>query len=441
MSEKRGSFFLLAITSLLFFLTLSAGTALGDPDSHVLDFKLTGTITAAHADAFDDAVAVATSRNYSAVVIEISTPGGSVDAMLRIIAAIDNSPIPVLLFVSPAGTSAWSAGTYILMAAHVSAMAPNSVIGSCQPVSYSPLGSSTINDSKTINALVEVMVTHAQSRGRNQTLAASFVTENTNVDDSEALLYGVIDYRANSLQNLLEQADGMQVNTSSGVVTLHTKDAAITEYGYRLRETLLNSIADPLISSLLFMIGIFALIFGFSAPGHGGEILGASAILLALIGMGFSVNVVSVIIVIGGAILLIYELATPGFGLFGISGIILLAMGALLLIPFSPETWAISASWYGAFTATILVVITLIAAIFLFAIYKVLQIRRKKPVIGTIIGEVVVPESNADPGVKIFVMYNGEYWEAKCRNGIVAGKRYTVVDKEGTVLILEEAPQ
>ncbi len=441
MSEKRGSFFLLAITSLLFFLTLSAGTALGDPDGHVLDFKLTGTITAAHADAFDDAVAVATSRNYSAVVIEISTPGGSVDAMLRIIATIDNSPIPVLLFVSPAGTSAWSAGTYILMAAHVSAMAPNSVIGSCQPVSYSPLGSSTINDSKTINALVEVMVTHAQSRGRNQTLAASFVTENTNVDDSEALLYGVIDYRANSLQNLLEQADGMRVNTSSGVVTLHTKDAAITEYGYRIREILLNSIADPLISSLLFMIGIFALIFGFSAPGHGGEILGALAILLALIGMGFNVNVVSVIIVIGGAILLIYELATPGFGLFGISGIILLAMGALLLIPFSPETWAISASWYGAFTATILVVITLIAAIFLFAIYKVLQIRRKKPVIGTIIGEVVVPESNADPGVKIFVMYNGEYWEAKCRNGIVAGKRYTIVDKEGAVLILEEAPQ
>ena len=441
MSEKRGRLFFFTLSFTLLFLASASGPVMAASGNHVLDFRLTGTITSAHADAFEDALAVAASGNYSAVVIEISTPGGSVDATLRIITAIDNSPIPVLLLVAPAGSSAWSAGTYILMAAHVSAMAPNTVIGSCQPISYSPLGSSAINDSKTINALVEVIATHAQARGRNQSLATSFVTENTNVDDSEALLYGVIEYRANSLTSFLEQADGKQVALSSGTVALNTKDAAVTEYGYRLREILLNSVADPLVSSLLFMIGIFALIFGFSAPGHGGEVLGALAILMALIGMGFSVNAISFIMVIGGSILLIYELATPGFGLFGISGIILLALGALFLIPFSPETWAISAGWYDTFTATIVVSTICIAALFIFAIYKILQIRRKKPVIGTILGETVVPEKDAGPDVKIFVMYNGEYWEAKSGKGMVAGRRYTVIGKDGSVLILEEAPQ
>ncbi len=441
MSEKRRGLFFFTLSFLLLFLASSSGSVLAASEDQVLGFTLSGTITSAHADAFDDALVIAATGNYSAVVIDISTPGGSVDAMLRIITAIDNSPVPVLLFVTPAGTSAWSAGTYILMASHLSAMAPNSVIGSCQPVSYSPFGSTTINDSKTINALVEVMVTHAKSRERNYTLAASFVLENTNVDDSEALMYGIIEYRAESLENFLDQADGRQVNISSGTTTLHTMDAAITEYHYRLREILLNSVADPLVSSLLFMIGIFAFIYGFSAPGHGGEVLGAIAILLALVGMGFNINAISVIMVIGGAILLIYELATPGFGLFGISGIILLALGALFLIPFSPETWAISAGWYNTFTAVILLSILIIAAIFLFAVYKVLQIRKKKPIIGTILGEIIVPEKGAEPGSKVFIMYNGEYWEAKSKNGIVAGRRYVVVDKDGAVLILEEAPQ
>lgn len=404
-------------------------------------FELTGTITSAHADAFDDSLRLAVTGNYTAIVIELSTPGGSVDAMLRIIGAIDNSPIPVLAFVTPSGASAWSAGTYILVASHAAAMAPNSIIGSCQPISYSPFGSVAINDSKTINALVEVMVTHAEARNRNQTLAESFIVDNTNVNDGEALQYGIIEYRADTLDGFLDQADGTHVSTTAGEITLHTSGAAIKTYEFRLRELLFNSFADPLISNLLFMIGVFALIYGFSAPGHGGEVLGAMAVLLALVGMGFNVNIISIAMVIGGAILLVYELSTPGFGLFGISGIILLAIGALFLIPFSPEKWAVSADWYSVFSSTIIVAVICIAAIFLFVVYKVLEVRRKKPIIGAIKGEVVVPAQSVGPDVAAFVMYNGEYWEAKCKKGLVAGRKYLVVDKDGPVLILDELPQ
>jgi len=400
---------------------------------------ITGTITMAHADAFADALEVASREGYSAVLVVISTPGGSVDAMLRIIERIDNSPVPVVAYVYPAGTTAWSAGTYILMASHVAAMAPNTVIGSCQPISYSPLGSAPVEDDKIINALVAVMSTHAESRNRNLTLARDFVVKNANVDDIEAYEYGAIEYRADSVARLLEAIDGRAVLLASGVVTLNTRGAAVDVYSMRPREAILNAISDPTVSSILFLVGLFALIYGFSAPGHGGEILGGIAILLALIGMGFDINVVSAVMMVIGAILLIYELATPGFGILGISGVVILTFGALFLVPFSPEKWAVSGDWYSTFTYMIVAVGICVAALFLFAAIKVLQVRRRPPIVGTMIGDIVIPTENARPGEVIFVVYRGEYWQAKSAEGIVAGKKYRISGKEGVVLVLEES--
>jgi len=400
---------------------------------------ITGTITMAHADAFADALEVASREGYSAVLVVISTPGGSVDAMLRIIERIDNSPVPVVAYVYPAGTTAWSAGTYILMASHVAAMAPNTVIGSCQPISYSPLGSAPVEDDKIINALVAVMSTHAESRNRNLTLARDFVIKNANVDDIEAYEYGAIECRADSVARLLEAIDGRTVLLASGVVTLNTRGAAVDVYSMRPREAILNAISDPTVSSILFLVGLFALIYGFSAPGHGGEILGGIAILLALIGMGFDINVVSAVMMVIGAILLIYELATPGFGILGISGVVILTFGALFLVPFSPEKWAVSGDWYSTFTYMIVAVGICVAALFLFAAIKVLQVRRRPPIVGTMIGDIVIPTENARPGEVIFVVYRGEYWQAKSAEGIVAGKKYRISGKEGVVLVLEES--
>ncbi len=410
-------------------------------DSRVLQVPITGTITVAHADAFADALEIAYRDGYSAVLLVLSTPGGSVDAMLRIIEAIDNSPVPVVAYVSPAGATAWSAGTYILMASHVAAMAPNTVIGSCQPISYSPLGSAPVEDDKTINALVAVMLTHAESRNRNQTLAEAFVRNNTNVDDLEAYEYGVIEYRAESIARLLEEIDGMPVNLTTGTVTLDTSGASVVVYSMRPREAILNAISDPTVSSILFLVGLFALIYGFSAPGYGGEILGGIAILLALIGMGFDVNVVSVVMMVAGAILLIYELATPGFGILGISGMVILMFGTLFLVPFTPEKWAVSGDWYSTFTTLIIVVGICIAAFFLFAAMKIVQVRRRPPVIGGMIGDIVIPRDNAKPGEVIFILYKGEYWQAKSASGIVAGNKYRISGKEGAVLVLEELRQ
>ncbi|MCX8169654.1 MAG: ATP-dependent Clp protease proteolytic subunit, partial [Candidatus Methanomethyliaceae archaeon] len=260
-------------------------------EERVLIFKISGTISIAHYEALVDAIEVAKRERASAIVILLSTPGGSLDATLKMITLIDNSPIPIIGYVHPIGTTAWSAGTYILMACHIAAMAPYTVIGSCQPISYSPLGSTPINDTKIINALISVMATQAKAHGRNETIAIKFITENVNVNDEEAYKYGVIEVRAESIESLLRKIDGMNVNISIGNVILKTANAKIIEYNFRFRDSLINVVSDPTISSLLFLIGLLALIYGLSAPGHGGEILGAIAILLALIGMGFDINI------------------------------------------------------------------------------------------------------------------------------------------------------
>jgi len=373
------------------------------------------------------------------VVITLSTPGGSLDAMLRIIQSIDNSPVPVIGYVTPQGATAWSAGTYILMATHLAVMAPSTIIGSCQPVEYSPTGSVPVNDSKIINAVVEVMVTQAESRGRNVTLATEFITENTNVNDAGALAAEVIEIRASSMQDLLQQADGIAVNTTAGVVTLNTANAKVDQYSYRIRDVVLGALSDPLLANILFIIGIFGLIYGFSAPGHGGEVLGGICLVLGLIGLGFDVNLTSVVAIIVGAVLLIYELLTPGFGILGAGGIILLVFGALFIVPFSPEKWALPAGYYQTFTLSIVVAAIVLGAIFGFAAYKIIQVRRSRPTIRTeITGETVDAMDSIKPDEVGFVMYKGEYWNARSATGLVKGKRYRVVSKDGPVLVVEE---
>jgi len=421
-------------------LFLAGAPTVQSAGENVLAFRLTGTISNAHADAFSDALITASSEGCSAVILVLSTPGGSLDAMLRMITAIENSPIPVIAYVYPAGTTAWSAGTYLLMASHLAAMAPNTIIGSCQPVQYSPLGSVPVNDTKVINAVVSVMATQARAHNRNETLAVQFITENINVDDEEAYKYAVIEVRASDIESLLSQVDGKVVNTTSGTVVLKTEGATVIEYSFRLRDSVINVVSDPLISNILFIVGIFGLIFGFNTPGHGGEILGGVAILLALVGMGFDINIISLVMIALGAILLIYELATPGFGVFGFSGIIILTIGSLFLIPFSPEKWLVSSDWYATFTYSVLAASICIAAIFLFMIIKILQIRRRRPTVGVLIGDEVVASEDVPPKVTAFVLYNGEYWKARCEKGIMKNKRYKIIGKDGSVLILEEVP-
>ncbi len=226
------------------------------------------------------------SSSFSAVILALDTPGGSLDATFEIIDAIQQSPVPVIGYVYPQGRSAWSAGTIILLATDYAVMAPVTTIGSAQPVQ----GTEPVNDTKVINAVAEKAVSLAELHQRNVTQAARFITHNDNLTPEKAMERNVIEAVAASPEELLAKADGVNVTTFNGEKVLHTADAQIIRYEPSLRTQLVNFLSNPLIATTLITIGFFVLIYGLTSPGFGVEIAGAVLIILGLLGQGLNIN-------------------------------------------------------------------------------------------------------------------------------------------------------
>ena len=255
----------------------------------VKDFISSGTaedISTAIQSTSPAAGSASSSSSYSAVILALDTPGGSLDATFDIIDAIQQSPVPVIGYVYPQGRSAWSAGTIMLLATDYAAMAPVTTIGSAQPVR----GTEPVNDTKLINAVAEKAVSLAELHQRNTTQAARFITHNDNLTPEKALERNVIEAVAASPEELLAKADGVTVTTFSGQKVLHTADAQIVKYESSLRTQLVNFLSNPLIATTFMTIGFFILIYGIISPGFGAEIAGAVMIILGLLGQGLDIN-------------------------------------------------------------------------------------------------------------------------------------------------------
>lgn len=404
----------------------------------VLALKIDGTITTATSDLVKEALEYAATSGYSMTLITIDTTGGLLSATFEIVSAIERSQIPVIVYVYPSGSKSWSAGTIVLLASHVAAMAPYTLIGSCQPVSYSPFGNpEPVQDEKTINALTAYIAERARMHGRNETAAKLFVTHNLNLNEESALKYGVIDVVASGIDDLLERIDGMSVKVLDQSIVLHTKDATVHQYEPSLRTALLHTVSDPIIASLAFLIGLYALIFGISAPGHFAEIIGAFLLLLGLIGLGFNVNIVALLFLILGSILMIAEAYTPGFGILGGSGFLFIIVGSLLLIPFGSAQWLASEDFYRILFNAVIGTALVIGGFTLFMVYKVVRARRQRPLLKDMINEIVYVVDELGPDRHGFVKHSGEYWMAKSQEVIKPGSKALVVGKEGHVLIVK----
>ena len=337
----------------------------------VLVLEISEAITPASDDIIADAIEKAENENFEALVISLDTPGGGLDETQVIIRTIENASVPVIGYVPESG-KAWSAGTLILMGTDIAAMAPFTVIGSAQPVQMSAEGTKPIKDEKIINALVKFSVATASKHGRNETFAEEVITKNKNLDAQEALETGVIEYIAPSIPNLLAQTDGQQVKGK----TLQTENAEIENYEPPLSLSLLRLISNPIISSLLLTLGIYGLIFGISSPGAGAEVFGIISIALGLIGTGFDINIGAIFLILLGIGLLIIEIKVPGFGIFGLAGLISLIIGSILLVPMGSEN--IYTPEFRRVLALTVVAPTIVFGLFLvFAIYKVTEIEIK----------------------------------------------------------------
>lgn len=429
--------------SLIFlsFLFLFSGIffSVAAQGSNVLLVTIDGTIDQATVEIFKESFKKAEIENSEAIILLINTPGGGLTETFEIDDMIHNSSIPVVGFVYPSGSAASSAGTYILMSTHVAAMSDYTIIGSCQPVEIGIDGTKLINDSKRINFLVAWMQTRAEMHSRNKTIAEFFITQNINLNGSKALEYNVIEYKASTIDQLLEQMDGHIVKTAAGNITLETKNIYQISFVPSLKIQFLKVISNPIITSLLFMLGIFAIIFGISSPGFGAEVFGVVAILLSLVGSGFSLPILSIIFIIIGALLLIIEIfVTPGFGVIGIGGIICLLIGSIFLLPsYSTNNWVITMEWINEAMIIIIIVAAMFAIFFAFLLYKVLEIHGEKKAIGVFEGEIAKTVDSISPGKNGYVRFRGELWKATSDTVIEANKKVIIVKKDESLLVVK----
>ncbi|WP_455277873.1 NfeD family protein [[Eubacterium] cellulosolvens] len=407
-------------------------------NSSVIVIEIGDTITAATADMVEEAVRYGEDLEAVALVIILDTPGGQLDSTFKIIDTIEGSSLPVVSFVYPKGAKAWSAGTLILISSHVAAMAPHTIIGSAQPVAYSPLGESKpIEESKVLNALSQFISERAIMHGRNETVARLFITENLNLNSEDALTLNVIDVQASDMDELLVKMDGFTVATAKGPVTLMTKGANFSEHSPSLRVNILRTISNPLLAYLLFTLGIYAFIFGLSSPGYGGEIIGIVALLTGLIGLGFDIDLGAILIIGLGAVLMIAEVYTSGFGILGGAGLFCLIIGSFLIIPFTPSRWLITPEWYSHFVSIVLAVAITLGGFTLFMVYKIIRAKRKKPFIEDVVGSEVETIEDIEDGKMGFVRFKGEYWQARADGNIKAESKALVIKKDGPRLIIK----
>lgn len=383
------------------------------------------TIDPGIAECVKEALEVAESSK-SVLIISIDSYGGWLDSALAIGDAIYSSKVPVIGFV--AGGKALSAGTLILLPTHVIALSPNSIIGAMQPISYDPLTGSVryLNESKVLNPIIEKAVLYAEVRGRNASLVKAFITNNLVLSAYEAHKLGLSDLIVNNMKELINEINGREVETS---VTTYTID--IRSYSYytcSLRSRTLSVLTNSLVNTVLFSIGVMALIFSIASANLYAASLALVFLILGLIGSGFNPNLASLIMIVLGSLLLMLELfVIPGFGVTGIAGIVFLVFGILLIPTSIPATTALTPEQFAVFRITAIIIGGIGAFTTTLIFTKLIKIRKMKKQLFSLEGKVGKAVDRLVPNSFGYVFVEGEYWLAKSEEVIEPGELIIVI--------------
>jgi len=273
----------------------------------------------------------------------------------------------------------------------------------------------------------------------------AFVVDNLNLNATDAVARGATEFVASSVEDLLAKADGARIRLEGAGIalkdlTVAVAGAEIVTFTPSVRVGFLAILSDPLVASLLLILGIYTLTFGLSAPGHGAEIAGALFLLLALIGLGFSVDPVALLLIGLGVVLLIVELKTPGFGAFGVGGIVSMVLGAVFLAPLRPPQFVVAPEYQIFFLIALLTPTAAFGGFLLFAVYKVTEIRRRKPTVGAMVGEAAVAADPIPAGGRGYVRYHGELWQATPAEDLAAEESAYIHAVEGILLRVSKTP-
>jgi len=383
------------------------------------------------------------------VVIELDTPGGLGSSMDDIVARIVSSPVPVVVYVSPPGARAASAGVFIAMAAHVTAMAPGTHIGAAHPVGPNGADIPGAMGDKVLNDSVAKLKALADLRGRPASWADDAVRRSLSITDSEAVSRGVADLSVPSLGDLLARLDGRTVKLQDGTVTLHTAGAEVRRIRPTAADSILAFLVNPDLAYILMTIGIFGIIFELTSPGAiAPGVVGALSLLLAFVGFGnLPTNIGGIVFIVLAIGLFIVDLKTPTHGFLTAGGVVAFVLGSLLLFPpwrgvprppgptipgLTPSRAAISPVAIAAMTV-------LVAGFFIFVLGKGIRAQARRVSFGTeaLVGGVATAVTVLAP--EGMVRLGGEQWSARSMEGTVGpGERVEVVGREGLSLLVRK---
>ncbi len=426
----------------------------------ILVTGIKGAIGVATSRLVADALIKARALNARYLLIRLDTPGGLVSSTRDIIQHILTSPIPVIVYVSPGGARAASAGTFIVYAAHIAAMAPGTNLGAATPIELEMPGlprptepkggkesgkerevgekdktpTETAAQRKALNDTIAMLRSLAQLRGRNIKWAENAIRDAATLTAQEAQKQGVIDIVARNDDDLLSQINGRTVTIDNTKVAINTNGLTPVEFKPDWRIRILGAISDPNIAFILLLVGIYGLLFEFWHPGGiVAGVFGAIALLLALMALTtLPVQYAALGLVVLGIALMIGEAFTPGFGVLGIGGLLAFVIGALFLFDPAASDIDISVS-----LPLIVAAAAACATVTMFVFGAALQARRRPVMTGSeemigMIGEVVEWD-----GIKGRVRVHGEIWSACADQPLNRGDPVRVVRRDRLTLFVK----
>jgi membrane-bound serine protease (ClpP class) len=363
------------------------------------------------------------------LVIKLDTPGGLDTSMRLIIKDITAAPFPVIVYVSPSGGRAASAGVFITLAAHVAAMTPGTNIGAAHPVAMGGGEMDKTMKEKVENDSVAYIKSIAEQRGRNVAWAEDAVRKSVSVTEREALKLKIIDFVAEDLPTLLKQLEGRTVSLKTGSTVLRTAGATVDEFPMGLRLELLKALSDPNIAYLLMTIGTIGIMAELYSPGAIlPGIVGAISLILAFYSLqSLPVNYAGVLLIVLGIVFFILEATVTSYGLLAIGGVISMILGSLMLIKTDAEF--LQLSW-----GMIVPVIAFAAIGTMFIFGMAVRAMHRQPLTGTegMVGSIGVAKTLVDPQGQLAV--HGELWEAVSEYPLQPGDRAEVMRVEGLTL-------
>lgn len=396
-----------------------------------------GAIGPATAGYIERAINVAQGSGYQALIVRLDTPGGLLDSTKTIVQAFYTSKVPVVVYVSPEGANAGSAGVFITMAADIAAMAPNTSIGAAHPVTIGGPASGAEETDDTMKQKLEnfaasYIAAIAEKRGRNVDWAKSAVRESASITSAEALEKNVIDVIAPDLPALLAEIDG---NESHGM-TLHTKDATIEDIPMVLRERVFQTLWRPEVMFILMLVAIYGLLGELSNPGAIlPGVAGAIALVLALyMGAALPVNIAGISLMVLAIGLFVLDAFTPTHGVLTTGAIIAFFLGAIMLFDSAGPAFRLS-------LAMIIPATLITAAFFVFVVGAGLRAQRLPVRAGaeTLRGSRGVALSDIDAsGGRVLV--EGEDWQAVSSEAIPRGRAVEILAVRGLSLSVKTKP-